>query len=222
MALLSVMLYAAGLVGARLLFVVEHYWLYPNPLQAALSPFPGGFASHGSFLLATLAAILYAKWFQLPLGKVGDSTAIGLCLFGALMRLGCFLGGCCYGRPTSLPWGVVFPQGSEPAARWGFGVPIHPTQLYEAGYLIGIGVLLFLSEKQQKFAGEKFLLLVLTYSVARFLNEFVRGDSLLEFWGLSPAQWMSLAMVVISLGLMEYGKKISRSTSSECTTALTA
>lgn len=217
MAVLLVGVYAAGLIGARIVFVLEHHWLYANPLQAALSPFAGGFASRGGFFLATLAAILYARWFRLPLGKVVDSTAIGLCLFGALIRLGCFFGGCCYGHPTGLPWGVIFPQGSEAAVRWGFGVPIHPTQLYEAGYLICLAGLLFLLEKRFKFAGEKFLWLVLAYSGARFLNEFVRGDSLLEFWALTAPQWMSLALVVVSLGLMNYGRNLSRSNGIQAT-----
>ncbi len=219
MALLLVGAYVAGLGGARLLFVVEHYWLYADPVKAAFSPFPGGFASHGSFFFGTAAAILYAKRFRLPLGKVADSAAIGLCVFGALMRLGCFLGSCCYGRPTQLPWGVIFPQGSEPATRWGFGVPVHPTQLYEAGYLIGIAALLLLMEKRYRFAGEKFLWLVLAYSVARFLNEFVRGDSLLEFWSLTPPQWMSLAIIVTALGSMNFAKKPSRSAASIQATA---
>lgn len=201
-AFLLTVAYVAGLIGARLLFVLEHYSAYANPMEVALSPVPGGFAMHGGFFFATLVAFLYARWFRLPLGKVVDSTVIGLCLFGTLARLGCFLSGCCYGRPNLLPWGVVFPQGSEAAARWGFGVPVHPTQIYEAGYLICIAILFSLNEKHHKFAGEKFLWLVLAYSAARFLNEFVRGDPRPEFWNLNAPQWMSLALVAISLGWM--------------------
>jgi phosphatidylglycerol:prolipoprotein diacylglycerol transferase len=206
--------YAAGLLGARLLFVLENHSRLSSVARPVLSPVPGGFASHGAFLLAVPVAVLYASWFQLPLGKIVDSTAIGLCMFGALARLGCFLGGCCYGRPTSLPWGFVFPQGSDPAARWGFGVPVHPTQLYEAGYLTLIAVLLLLMEKRTGFDGEKFVWLVFAYSGARFLNEFVRGDSLLQFWGLSPPQWISLVLAILSLGSITLGRNSAGSSAS--------
>ena len=195
--------YVAGLLGARLLFVIEHHGVISNPWRAILSPIPGGFASHGAFLLAIPVGLLYATWFRLPPQKLADSTVIGLCFFGALARLGCFLAGCCYGHPTSLPWGVVFPQDSDPAVRWGFGVPIHPTQLYEAGYLVLIAGLLFLLEKRYQFAGEKFLWLVLAYSAARFLNEFARGDSRVQIWSLTPPQWISLALLALCLVVIE-------------------
>ena len=206
MAFLMLATYAAGLLGARLLFVVEHHWLYADPVRAGLSPVPGGFASHGALLFGALAGILYARRFRLPLGNVADSVILGLCAFGILARLGCFLAGCCYGRPTSLPSGVVFPESSEAAARWGFGVPLHPTQLYEAGYLGCLAALLFLIQKRQPVPGQQLAWLALGYSVARFLNEFARGDSLLEFWSLTPPQWMSIVLVGISLAWLGHRK----------------
>jgi len=135
---------------------------------------------------------------RLSPGAGADASVIGICVMGCLGRLGCFLAGCCYGRPTSLPWGVVFPETSEAASRWGFGVPVHPTQIYEVVYLLAIAVVLGATRFQKRFEGEVFLKLVLFYSVARFLSDFLRGDSLDSIWGRGPASWMSLALILIS------------------------
>lgn len=201
MVLFIISLYGFGVIGARLFFVLEHLGLYANPLRAILSPYPGGFASYGAFIAASLAAILYARMLQLPLPKLADSSSVGLCLFGAFARLGCFFAGCCYGHPTSLSLGVLFPQGSKAAERWGFGVHVHPAQLYEAGCLIAIAMLLCLARKRYMFPGEQFLWLVSFYTAARFLNDFLRGDSL-HIHGLTPAQWMSLPLLSISAGYL--------------------
>lgn len=205
-------IYAAGLVGARLLFVLEHHRFYGSLFQAATSSFPGGFASHGGLILATFAALLCAPLFHIPPARAADSAALGLCALGVSIRVGCFLGGCCFGRPTNLPWGVTFPAGSPAALRFGLGVAVHPTQLYEAGYLIALaaGLIFGARNNEFRFHGEKFLWLALGYSAARFLNEFLRGDSLQEFSGLAPAQWMSLTIVATAIVLMEYGKRKGR------------
>ena len=207
MALLLTAAYLTGLIGARILFVLEHYSLYANPMEAFLSPIPGGLASYGGLLSGCLVAVAYSMLFRLPLGKVVDSAAIGLCLFGVSARLGCFLAGCCYGRPTGLPWAVLYPPNADAAARWGGGVPIHPAPLYEAGYLLGIAALLPFAEKRFRFPGGKFLCLVAAYSAARFLNELVRGDSLLRFWSLTPPQWISLALLAAALGFLAWRRR---------------
>lgn len=189
------LLFVLGLAGARGLFVVEHHRVLANPWSAALSLAPGGLASHGAFLLAIPAGFVLARRFGLSPGAVGDCTAVGICLMGALGRLGCFLAGCCYGRPTSLPWGVVFPETTEAAARWGSGAPLHPTQLYEAAYFVAIAGLLRAIRPHKRFDGEVFLDLVLFYSVARLFADVFRGDSLDSIAGHGPAFWISLAFI---------------------------
>ena len=189
------LLFALGLAGARGLFVLEHYPLMADPWSEAVSLAPGGLASHGAFLVAIPLGFVLARRFGLSPGAVADSCAVGVCLMGFLGRLGCFLAGCCYGRPTSLPWGVVFPETSEAASRWGFGVPLHPTQLYEALVLVAIAVLLRATWPRRGFHGEAFLTLVLFYSSARLLTDGFRGDSLDSIAGHGPAFWISLLLV---------------------------
>ncbi|HEX9723390.1 MAG TPA: prolipoprotein diacylglyceryl transferase family protein, partial [Vicinamibacteria bacterium] len=77
-------------------------------------------------------------------------------------------------------------------------VPVHPTQIYEVGYLLVIAVVLVATRPQKRFEGEVFLKLVLLYSVARLINDFLRGDSLDSVWGHGPAAWISLALILTS------------------------
>jgi phosphatidylglycerol:prolipoprotein diacylglycerol transferase len=190
------LLFVVGLAGARALFVLEHRFLLADPWTAAFSLAPGGLASHGAFLFSIPVGFFLARRLGLSPGAVADSSAIGICLMGAFGRLGCFLAGCCYGRPTSLPWGVTYPETSEAASRWGFGVAVHPTQLYEVLYLVAIAVLL--NRSRRRFDGEAFLKLVLLYSSARLFCGFLRGDSLDSIGGYGPAAWISLALVALS------------------------
>jgi phosphatidylglycerol:prolipoprotein diacylglycerol transferase len=100
---------------------------------------------------------------------MAPSVALGL----GLTRIGCFLSGCCFGTPTELPWGVVFPPESH-AGSIHPGVPLHPAQLYDA--LIGFtifGVLLALDKKRMP-RGHLFVTLILLTSATRFLLDFVR------------------------------------------------
>ncbi len=115
----------------------------------------------------------------------------------ALGRIGCFLGGCCYGRPTDTVFGVVFPAGSLPYEQYG-ALPLHPTQLYEAVFLLFLALFLAAWGKDRALP-----LYFVLYGVERFLMEFLRADdrgSLLP--GLSPAQWISLLLVGLGAVLL--------------------
>ena len=114
-----------------------------------------------------------------------------------LGRIGCFLGGCCYGKPTESGIGVVFPAGSIPFEQYG-SQPLHPVQLYEAVFLIllFLGLLFFAK-------GYAFPLYLIGYGAGRFLLEFLRGDDRGSFLpGLSPAQAISLLLIAAGAVLM--------------------
>lgn len=110
-----------------------------------------------------------------------------------LGRIGCFLGGCCYGVPTDSIFGVVFPEDALPYQAYG-GVPVHPTQLYEAAFLLALFIILFKFCKRNAFP-----LYLMFYGVGRFAIECLRGDDrgsvgVIE---LSPAQLISLLLIII-------------------------
>jgi phosphatidylglycerol---prolipoprotein diacylglyceryl transferase len=100
--------------------------------------------------------------------STGDAFAIAIPIGHAIGRIGCFLGGCCYGTPTSLPWGVRYPAGS---------LPIHPTPLYELGFDLLLFAFLFAIRDRLRVRGSTFRVYLLAYATFRFFLEFVRGDS---------------------------------------------
>ncbi len=118
----------------------------------------------------------------------------------ALGRIGCFLAGCCYGKPTTLPWGVRFTDPHALVAPELLNVPLHPTQLYEAGFNFLFFLLLhYVSQKPHK-DGKILVLYVWCYALMRFGIEFLRGDFRGGFlWGMSPSQVISLGVAGIAI-----------------------
>ncbi|MFN7925400.1 MAG: prolipoprotein diacylglyceryl transferase family protein [Bryobacteraceae bacterium] len=147
----------AGLAGARLLWVAEHPAI---PWSLLWSPAPGGFASYGGVVGGCLAALAAARWMRFDIPWLFDLAVPGLCLFGAIARVGCFLAGCCYGTHTDLPWAI---DGA------------HPVPLYEAAFLM---VLVTVTRRvASPIPGERFLWLLLLYPAGRILLEFLRADA---------------------------------------------
>jgi phosphatidylglycerol:prolipoprotein diacylglycerol transferase len=132
---------------------------------------------YGGVLGAVLAILVYTRARKLPLLPVFDIAAGALPLAHAVGRLGCFAAGCCYGRPTTLPWGVTF---TNPyAARLAgtpLGVPLHPTQLYEAAAEFLNFLLLVWLGARRRFAGEIIATYLILYGIERGVIEFFRGD----------------------------------------------
>jgi phosphatidylglycerol:prolipoprotein diacylglycerol transferase len=102
----------AGLIGARAFYVLHHLREFTGNWTAVYTVWRGGLELLGGALLAILVILLYIRRYRLPARKYMDVVAIGLFVALAIGRIGCFLNGCCFGRPTSLPWGVRFPYGS--------------------------------------------------------------------------------------------------------------
>lgn len=121
-------------------------------------------------------------------------------IFHFLGRIGCFMGGCCYGKTTSSPFGIVFPD-NEAAGIFHYGQKVFPTQLYEAAAIAVIAV-------TATFTAHKFALYCFSYPVARFAIEFLRGDDRGGYFGiLSPAQLVSVivfsaAVLTVAAGLV--------------------
>jgi phosphatidylglycerol:prolipoprotein diacylglycerol transferase len=181
----------AALVGSRALFILNRGGT--DSLAEAFAISPGGFALNGGVVFAVLTAIIYVRVASLSFWCVSDWSAPSLALGIFVNKMGCFLGGCCYGTPTSLPWGVEFPRGSLAAQNFGLPHLIHPTQIYEGIAGLAILGLILAPRKQSAFEGRVFLLLAMAYMSARFLNDFLRADAVQGyFWGLTQSQFFSL------------------------------
>jgi phosphatidylglycerol:prolipoprotein diacylglycerol transferase len=103
----------AGVVGARLFYVIHHFDDFQGRLLSVFAIWSGGLELLGGVLLAIAVIGFYCRYHKLPVRRYLDILAIGLMLALAFGRIGCFLNGCCFGRPTNLPWAVRFPYGSH-------------------------------------------------------------------------------------------------------------
>jgi phosphatidylglycerol:prolipoprotein diacylglycerol transferase len=140
-------------------------------------------------------------WRRLPVIRVLSAATPALAIGHAIGRIGCFLVGDDYGRPSSLPWAVAFPQGLPPTVE-----RVHPTQLYEAMVLVPIAWMLFRLRRER--ADDRFVLgcyLVVT-SVVRFLIEFIRVNQRVAL-SLTVAQWACVGLVVVGAWLMSTGRR---------------
>jgi len=184
-------------------FFRQHPW-------QALRLSEGGLVFYGGLALGVLVAVFYLKWYKLPVWRWADLftpyVALGL-VFG---RIGCFLAGCCYGKETSLPWGVTF---THPASLARVNVALHPAQLYEAAACLAIFVFLSWMEKRRSFEGQIFWLFVLLYAVTRFVIEMVRDDPRGFIWGglLSTSQGLGIPLAILSVFMLFYLKIHRRS-----------
>jgi phosphatidylglycerol:prolipoprotein diacylglycerol transferase len=189
----------AGFVGARLFYVIQEWpWYRQHPAEV-LQIWKGGLVYYGGMITSFAAFFLYLGWSRLPLLATSDFVISYIPLAHAFGRIGCFLNGCCYGRPTSLPWGVQFPF---------LAGPVHPTQLYETLFNLGLFGFLVRFYPKRRFAGEVTALYLVTYSIGRFVLELYRGDQPLLFFGFTLHQLLSV--IFIWVGMILYGVCRSR------------
>ncbi len=196
----------SALVGSRILFVLINFDLYRETPLRIFKIWEGGLVFFGGLLLAIGVSIAYMRWYRLPVGKLFDlvspSLAIGL-FFG---RFGCFFAGCCYGKETSLLWGVIF---TDPNSLARLNVALHPTQLYDAASGLAVFLFLIWKEKRKAFDGQIFLFFILLYSIARFFIEMLRGDPRGFFIQnlLSTSQGIAIVLAILSIFMLFYCKK---------------
>ncbi len=141
---LGLTLLISGIIGARLLYVLTEIEYYrANPLEMVMI-WKGGLVFYGGFIAAFVCGWVFLKRNKIPVLKTCDHIVPYLALGQAIGRIGCFLNGCCFGKPTNLPWGMIFPGGSIAGDIYP-AVHIHPTQLYSVytNFLIFAILLLF-------------------------------------------------------------------------------
>jgi phosphatidylglycerol:prolipoprotein diacylglycerol transferase len=199
----------ASLIGSKVLMLFTEPEYRDNPLQLiSLDFLRSGGVFYGGFIGAVVAAFFLMKRYRLPWWKTADACAPGIALGNFFGRQGCFAAGCCWGKPTNLPWGVRFSQLGHEIT----GVPIeqhlHPTQLYESlSMLIAFFVLLWW-HRRRKFDGQLILFYAAIYAVVRFTVEFFRDDprgdvlGLTTLTGLSTSQLLSIIIGGAALTLL--------------------
>jgi phosphatidylglycerol:prolipoprotein diacylglycerol transferase len=200
---LATLAIVASIAGARLLYGLEHVRVFATAPGDILLLWQGGLSYHGGLFAAVLAAWLWFRVKRIPVGKMVDIFAPSIALGFGIVRIGCFLNGCCFGTPTDMPWGLNFPLIS-PAGRVFGSAPIHPVQLYASICgLLGFLVLIWIEKKYPFGAGNGLLFLscLALSSSWRFLLEFFRYQEP-QAWtagGFTPAQVYCLGLIVLSV-----------------------
>lgn len=198
----------ASLIGSKLLM----FWTEPeyrdHPLQLlSLDFLRSGGVFYGGLIGAIVAGYFLMRRYNLPWWKTADACAPGIAIGNFFGRQGCFAAGCCWGKPTTLPWGVRFTELGHQITGVPTDTPLHPTQLYESFAMLIVFFFLLWGHKHKRFNGQVILLYALTYSVIRFCIEFVRDDprgdimGLTTMTGLSTSQMISLVVGFVSLAL---------------------
>ncbi|MBS1797800.1 MAG: prolipoprotein diacylglyceryl transferase [Acidobacteria bacterium] len=187
-----------GLVGSKILMLFTE----ENVDVFSLDFLRSGGVYYGGFIGGFLALVVLMKFYKLPFWKVADAFAPGVAIGQALGRQGCFAAGCCWGKPTALPWGVHFTEHAHEFT----GVPVygpdggslylHPTQLYESiAMFVVFGILVYL-HKKKRFDGQVLIAYAIIYGIIRFLIEFVRDDPRGNILGLSSLLGISTSQII--------------------------
>ena len=198
---LFIMLVVGGVVGGKLFLIFEEPSLYLSHPEKLLSG--SGFVFYGSLLLTIPIMLWYFRKIKVPVLGMLDVMAVVTCIVHGLGRIGCFMAGCCYGKPTDSFFGVTFTNAvcqAEP-----LNTSLHPTQLYEATLIFILMTGLILLKSKKEFDGQLFLIYLITYAFGRGVLELFRGDIQRGFIienVLSNSQFISL--IVISVAIFFY------------------
>lgn len=211
---------AIGVAGARLLDLLVNWGFYSQSSDRIAGLGFHGFSLYGGLIMAVATGLIVSKSLSLSPWKVADAAVPALGSGLVLMRVGCFLNGCCYGKVTDLPWGVTYPAGSSAWAQQviegrtgvlglaGMTHPVHPTQLYEALAAVVLASLAFGflgrrdSQGQGRFGtGIPFLAFALGFTLFRLANSFLRAPlptTSVPTW-FYPSLYLFLSAVILAL-----------------------
>jgi phosphatidylglycerol:prolipoprotein diacylglycerol transferase len=184
-----------GMLGAKILMIGLDPEYRKNPMEIfTLATLQSAGIFFGGFALALIFAYFYMKEQGLPILSTSDIFAPGLALGHGIGRLGCFAAGCCWGKPTHLPWAVTFTS-QDTTTGVPLGIPLHPTQLYEAFAEGLICLILLAALKRAHKDGAIIGLYLVLYGLVRFGVEFLRmHDSSNPLGGpFTLEQWIALA-----------------------------
>jgi phosphatidylglycerol:prolipoprotein diacylglycerol transferase len=203
---LGIWIIVSALAGAKLLLLAVEWDTYGRNPRELLTLVRSGGVFYGGLIAAVVVALWYLRRHRMPVWQVTDVFAPGIALGHVVGRVGCLFAGCCFGKPTTVPWAITF-RNEYAAQNVGtpLNVPLHPTQLYEAGAeLLILGLLLATERKGRAFPGRTFWGYMLLYGISRFIIEFFRGDSRGTVGMFSTSQFVSLLIIPLSVIMLLY------------------
>ena len=195
-----------ALIGTRVLYVLTNLDQFTNPIDIVLF-WKGGLVAYGGFLGGFVSTLIFCRRHHVELWTWVDCVAPSLCVGLMLTRIGCFLAGCDYGQPSTVPWAVHFPAGSIAATEQALqgllppgateSLAVHPTQLYESLAGCILLALLLVVRRHRTFQGQLFVVLVPAYALLRYVIEIFRAD--LNRGALGPFSTSQVIAVVTFL-----------------------
>ena len=187
------------IIGARLFYVLGHWEseFAKEPFWEVFKVHKGGLVFYGGLIGASLLTLAYMLVKKLPVWKFADVLAPSIALGYFFGRFGCLMNGCCYGRPSSVPWAIKFPEGHETG-----GLHVHPTQIYESLLSLALFGGLAWLYRRKRFDGQVFATYLMCYAVLRSIVEIFRGDYPAYYFGghVTPAHLISV--VIFGAGLV--------------------
>jgi phosphatidylglycerol:prolipoprotein diacylglycerol transferase len=194
---LSLWMLLGGLVGSKVLMLFTEPEYREHPMQLlSLDFLRSGGVFYGGLIGAVLMGYFLMKRYKLPWWKTADACAPGIAIGNFFGRQGCFAAGCCWGKPTTLPWGVKFTELGHEITGVPTGTYLHPTQLYESFAMLIVFFVLLWLHKHKRFSGQVILFYALLYSIVRFAIEFVRDDPRGDVFGLTTLTGLSTSQMI--------------------------
>jgi phosphatidylglycerol:prolipoprotein diacylglycerol transferase len=196
----------ASLIGSKvlMLFTEPDYREHPS-LLFSLDFLRSGGVFYGGLIGAVVTGYFLMRRYKLPWWKTADACAPGIALGNVLGRQGCFSAGCCWGKPTTLPWGVKFTALGHEITGVPTGVYLHPTQLYESFSMLIVFFFLLWLHRRRRFSGQVILSYALIYAAVRFVIEFFRDDPRGDIFGLTTLTGLSTSQligIVVGIGAL--------------------
>lgn len=204
---LSFYLLLFGVLGAKLLYWIIFPSEFVSDMQLIVSEpkefmvrFGGGFVFFGGLFAGAIVLFYYSRKHALEMMKTIDLITPAVPLAHAFGRIGCFLAGCCYGKECNLPWAITF---TNPKTLAPFGIPLHPTQVYESLFLFSLTFgLLLLESRITRIPGRMLPTYVLCYTIWRMFAELFRGDPRGSFLNTPLTSTQAVAILAAGLSII--------------------
>jgi len=210
----------SGIVGARLSYVLANLRSFALAPLSIFRVDQGGLIYYGGFIAAGTALFLFARARREKLISLLDFVITSVPLGHAFGRIGCLMNGCCYGRAYNGWPSITFPAGSlawwhhvdsrRLSAEAPRSLPVHPVQLYEATFNLALFFLLGLIYRRRHGDGRVLGIYLIVYPAGRFLFEHLRVAAHGRVYGFSDAQYLSILLMVLGIGLLVRASRLSR------------
>lgn len=197
---LFLLLLLASIIGGKAFYFLENPGYYITHLSELMTG--RGFVFYGSFLFTIPVMWIFFKIHKLPFWGMLDIMGITTCIVHIFGRMGCFMAGCCHGKPWDGPLAVTFTNAHSLASP--LHTALHPTQLYSATMIGIILIILLRIKKRQTFSGQIFISYLILYATGRAIIEIFRGDISRGFiidGYVSHSQFISLILIISAVGI---------------------